>query len=50
MAILAGVVGVATLHFDRNDVERAVVMSASGLGIQINSVNDGGVNWHIPIE
>jgi hypothetical protein len=41
VAIFAGIVGAATLHPDGNYVQRFVVMSASGLGVQIDSAHEG---------
>lgn len=38
MAVLAGIIDAATLHLDGKDVKRRVVMSATRLGIQIDSV------------
>lgn len=36
VAILAGIVNSAALHFDGNDVSRAAVVLATGLGIELN--------------
>jgi hypothetical protein len=42
VAILAGVVDAAAFHFDRDDVERGVVMEAAGLGIEVQAEDFGG--------
>jgi hypothetical protein len=36
MAVFAGVIKTTTLHFDRHDVRRPVVVIATGLGIDID--------------
>jgi hypothetical protein len=41
MAILAGIVGAATLHLDRDNVYGLIVVGAAGLGIQTYSVHLG---------
>lgn len=46
MTILASVVDATTFHFDRNDVQRRAVMSASSLRVEINSAHSGMTNGH----
>lgn len=37
VAVLAGIVGHTTPHLDGDDVERAVVVDAAGLGVEIDA-------------
>ena len=39
VAVLAGIVDTATLHLDCNDVQRAVVVSAARLRVEIDSLD-----------
>jgi hypothetical protein len=39
VTILAGIVSAATFHFDRNDVEWRIVVSAASLSVKIDSAN-----------
>ena len=39
VAVLAGVVGAATLHLDRDDIYRLVVVSTTSLWIEIDSAH-----------
>jgi hypothetical protein len=39
MTILAGIIDAAASHFDRNDVQRRVVMDAPGLRIHFHSTD-----------
>jgi hypothetical protein len=38
VTILAGIVDVATFHLDGNDVEGRIVVSATSLGVEIDSI------------
>jgi len=50
VAIFAGVVGGAAFHFDGDDVGRAVVMEAAGLGIEIETANFRDERGHVVDE
>ena len=39
VAVFAGVVGIATLHLDRDDIYRLVVVSTTSLSIKIDPVH-----------
>jgi hypothetical protein len=41
VAVFAGVVGGAAFHFDGDDVGGAVVMEATGLGIEVEAADFG---------
>jgi hypothetical protein len=47
MAVLARIVVATTLHLDRDDIHRFVVMSATGLSVKTDSVYLGPRSWHI---
>ena len=46
VALFAGVVGIAALHFDGDDVDWLVVVRAAGLSVEINSAHMGARGWH----
>jgi len=50
MAILAGIVNATARHFDRDDVERGVVMDASSLRIHLYASNLGFFRLHMTIK
>ena len=47
MAVFAGLVEAATFHFDGDDVERGMVMKATGLGIEIQAADIGSGLRHL---
>jgi hypothetical protein len=46
VTVLTGVVGVAALHLDCDDVHRLVVVGASGLSVEADSAHIGMRRWH----
>jgi hypothetical protein len=50
MAILAGIVNAAAGHFDRDDVERRVVMSAPSFRIHLHASNLRSLRLHMTIK
>ncbi len=49
MAILAGIINTAAGHFDRNDVDRRMIMDAPGFGVDFHSSNFRHRQLHMPI-
>jgi hypothetical protein len=47
MAIFAGIVNAAALHFDCDNIHRLVVMGAPGLGIDIHPTNVWNILAHV---
>jgi hypothetical protein len=46
VAIFAGIVQTATLHLDRNNIARPVIVFAAGLGVEIDATHFWKIGIH----